>query len=167
MAEYTVKFSIKDKIISIIFFTFFAVMGYGLIKGLYRGIVVINCQPLSQEVICKISSESNALEISKTQLSRVETIEGRDRKNRRTEKDILITTDNREIPLNPSYSVPNHTTNRKERIIAFINDPQAKTLMIDDRQNFVIGAIVCSGLVTFILCFIFQDAWIDPRLKRR
>jgi hypothetical protein len=162
MAEYTVKFSIKDKIISIIFFTFFGVMGYGLIESLYRGIVVIQCQPLPQEVICKISSESNVLEISKTQLSRVETIEGRNRKNQKTERDILITTDQREIPLHSSYIF-----NGKERITAFINDPLAKTLTIDGRQNFVLGAVGCSVFTTVILCFIFKDAWIDPRRKRR
>jgi hypothetical protein len=162
MAQYTVKFSIQDKILSIIFFALFAVLGYGLSQQLYRGIVVINCQPLPQEVICKISSESNVLEIPKTQLSRVEIIEGRNHKNQRIERDILITTDHREIPLHSSY-----TTNRTERITAFINDPQATTLTIDGRQNFVIGAVGCSGLVAFILCFIFQDAWIPPRVRRR
>jgi hypothetical protein len=162
MANYQVKFSIQDKIISIIFFTLFGVMGYGLIESLYRGIVVINCQPLPQQVICKISSESNVLEIPKAQLSRVETIEGRNRKNQKTERDILLTTEQREIPLQSSYTI-----DRKQRITTFINDPLAKTLTIDGRQNFVIVAIGCSGLVAFILCFIFQDAWIDPRRKSR
>jgi hypothetical protein len=167
MAEYTVKFSIKDKIISIIFFTIFGVMGYGLIGSLYRGIVVINCQPLPQEVICKISSEFNVLEIPKTQLSKVKTIEGKRHKGRKTEREILITTDHREIPLTPDYSGYGYIINPKERINTFLNDPQAKTLTIDGRQNFVLAAAGCSVLTTFILCFIFQDAWIDPRRKRR
>jgi hypothetical protein len=162
MANYKVKFSIQDKIISIIFFTLFAVIGYGLIKQLYKDIVVINCQPLPQQVICKFSSKFDVLEIPKSQLSRVETVEGRNRKNQKTERDILLTTDQREIPLHSSYTI-----DRKERITTFINDPLAKTLTIDGRQNFVIVAIGCSGLVAFILCFIFQDAWIDPRRKRR
>jgi hypothetical protein len=162
MAQYTVKFSIQDKILSIIFITLFAVMCCGLIKQLYRGIVVINCQPLPQEVICKVFSESNALEIPKTQLSRVETIEDRNHKNQRTERDILISTDHRKIPLHSSYA-----TNRTERITTFIKDPQAKKLTIDGRHNFLIGAVGISGLVAFILFFIFKDAWIDPRRKRR
>jgi hypothetical protein len=166
MAKYYVKFCIQDKILSIIFGTFFAVMLYGITKQLYGKIVVINCQPQPQQVICKIfevdPGESQARAIPKTQLARVGTIEGRTYKNKKTELDVLITTDQREILLGTSYA-----HNRTERITAFINDSQAQTLIIDPRPTFTIGAVVSNGLVTLILFVIFQAAWIPPRRKRR
>jgi hypothetical protein len=166
MTKYYVKFCIQDKILSIIFGAFFAVMLHGITKQLYGKIVVINCQPQPQQLTCKIfevdPGENQALEIPKTQLSRVGTIESRNHKNKKTELDVLITTDQRQILLGTPYA-----HNRTERITAFINDSQAQTLTIDSRPTFTIGAVVSNGLVILILLFIFQDAWIPPRRKRR
>ncbi|WP_310481277.1 hypothetical protein [Chamaesiphon sp. VAR_48_metabat_403] len=67
----------------------------------------------------------------------------------------------------PEYLSLDYSTNRKERVTAFVNDPLAKTLTIDSRQNFIITAVACSGFITLLMCFILKDAWIDPRLKRR
>jgi hypothetical protein len=118
MAQYTVSFSAKDRAISIIFLAFTGVVLYIGIKELYRSLTVLECQPHLQQVVCKVHRLGDqSIEISKTQLSRVETIEGRASNKRITQQTVLITTDNQEIPLDNLFD--------KERFNTFINDPFA------------------------------------------
>jgi hypothetical protein len=158
MTQYVVSFSAKDRIISIVFLAFSGAVLFIGIKEIYRSLTVLNCQPRLQQVICKVhGAENKVLEISKTQLSRVETIEGRSSNKRITQRTVLITTDNQEIPLDNLFN--------KERFNEFINDPSAKTLTIDPSQNVTIAAAAYTGFVSLILFIVFKNAWIDPSTK--
>jgi hypothetical protein len=131
--------------------------------------VSLTCQPSPEQVICKISGEpypgiTRNIAILKNQLSGIKptfrSIEGN-----LVQHIVLTTIDQQEIPLNihPSGHLTVQLFQQKNKIAAFLANPQAQTLAITTQRNFPLPLSVITAVIMGMSGFYLKKLWIDSK----